>query len=456
MPITNLDVRVANLPPPPPGEYWRLHPWSVGEGAFDQHILSSEDPSYAFPDTPYGPNVRDCSRGPSCLGREGCAVCNPRVFTQCWSCYGPERFMRRRDSETCECFQTCPECDTLTDPQDIADLWMIESRRTMCYGCRDRDYSECDSCGNWYADADGHNCPDRCSCGSCDRDDDDGEEYRAGRTIQNYSYKPAPEFHGTGPVYLGVEVEVSTSGADKTTRAIAEHVQKRLGNLGYLKEDSSISEGFEIVTHPMSHEYATDHFPWNMWEQLQDMGMRDSSDCGIHVHVNRDGFSGVCHSYRWLKWFHRNESAIKRIARRDSGQWAPFRDVDRQWAIHYAATGAEAMRSDSIYHNPYGAHRRERWYMKAGHQNPAYHVTRYSAVNVTNEHTFEVRVFAGTIEEDSIRAALSLVHASVEFTRQLTAHTICKGAGWEWSTFTAWLAGKPEYAALRSEIERLV
>ncbi|MEV4241447.1 hypothetical protein ACIBJI_04935 [Nocardia sp. NPDC050408] len=64
-----------------------------------------------------------------------------------------------------------------------------------------------------------------------------------------------PRFHGDGPLFLGLELEIKTTPAtfDNPVDTVLAHA----GDLAYLKEDSSISPcGFELVTHPVSYEYA--------------------------------------------------------------------------------------------------------------------------------------------------------------------------------------------------------
>jgi hypothetical protein len=77
---------------------------------------------------------------------------------------------------------------------------------------------------------------------------------------------------------------------------------------------------------------------------------------------------------------------------------------------------------------------------------------RYAAINVTNYATFEVRVFASTLNRTELMAALDLVAASVEYTRSLSVSAIARRDGWSWSAFTAWASQRPEYAALNTEM----
>ena len=76
--------------------------------------------------------------------------------------------------------------------------------------------------------------------------------------LWNYSYRPDPIFHGTGPLFLGLELEVIVPD-DRFDDAITTATDA-LGSLGYLKRDSSIRpSGFEIV----SHLLLRGHHPWS-------------------------------------------------------------------------------------------------------------------------------------------------------------------------------------------------
>lgn len=318
------------------------------------------------------------------------------------------------------------------------------------------DLYTCDRCDGAFEELwDGDACEECLRCDDCGyvscECDDDYDEAPNSRHLNGYYYKPEPRFHGEGKTFLGLELEVSTSR--RTSGQAVEVAFEALGSLGYLKEDSSVS-GFEIVTHPMTHDYAADHFPWHMLRELDELGCGDDN-AGIHVHVNRSAFDSGAHIYRWLKLIYRNESAVTAIARRKCNEWAAFRENERRGAKFYAKPELreKAMRDS----------RRGRRMAPCGccyEDGPRQEIAglypdRYSAVNVQNAATFEVRVFASSLVEREVRAALDLVAASVEYTRDLTVPHILAG-GWTWSGFMKWAAERPEYAALVAESQERV
>lgn len=313
-------------------------------------------------------------------------------------CHGPTCYNRIHPDLT-----SCPVCD--------------EERECLCTDCRQQRGEEIDEFDS----------------------DADGED--SGGLIHSYSYRPDLVFRGGGgrtgtdragrdrALYLGFELEVSTYGAN--TREAAELVTEtfapcagRRRELGFLKADGSINRGFEIVTHPMTYEWANEHFPWDMLDRLHAIGVRGDESCGMHVHASRAGFRNENHIYRWMKFFYRNQLPVEQIARRKSHQWASFREGHREQIKRFSKG------------EKYGAE-------------------RYSAINVQNDETFEVRVFASAVNKVQVRAALGLVAASIEYTRHLTAQQILKENGWGWPAFYKWVKSNDIYAPLAAEMERV-
>jgi hypothetical protein len=55
---------------------------------------------------------------------------------------------------------------------------------------------------------------------------------------------------------------------------------------------------------------------------------------------------------------------------------------------------------------------------------------RYAAINCENSETLEVRVFRGSLKPKRVLSALELVHASVEYTRDLHVSATNKALSW--------------------------
>lgn len=312
----------------------------------------------------------------------------------------------RTDTDEPVCFQ----CVNLFDSCFGCNRYSASSRYLsggfrVCPRCAETRYSPCQVCETLLREN-----------GSCDL-------CAHPRRVRSYSYKPDPRFHGAGPLYLGLELEVIVPEHRYDTAVATATTQ--LGRLGYLKNDSSIQPtGFEIVTHPLSYPFAVEHFPWPLLSELDELGCRTDATVGLHVHASRAGFDSPAHIYRWMKLLYRNEGEVCVLARRRS-RYAPFDRAARARARDTAKDHKHALGLD-----------------------------RYQAINPHPRHTLELRIFAGSLDVGQVQAALAFTAASIDYTRTLRIPDIQAGA-WEWGAFAAWVADRPEYASLTAEMGAL-
>jgi hypothetical protein len=219
-----------------------------------------------------------------------------------------------------------------------------------------------------------------------------------------------------------MELELEIDG-DEGTSSVIDRISDTFGNLVYLKEDGSLRNGVEIVTHPMTYRYFIDHFPWDGLSNLDGCGT--TRNTGIHVHMSRAGFAGPIHMYNFMKLWYRNEPQIIRLAHRDS-DWGAFRPESRR-AVKFTCKGQSP-------------------------PNQSQH--RYSALNTLPPHTIEARVFRASLDRVRVQSALGLCDATVEYTRTLRVPDVVAG-GWDWRQFRNWLHA-PErsdrYSSLIQEI----
>ncbi len=293
------------------------------------------------------------------------------------------------------------------DQCSMCALWAATTRyvsggRRVCQGCA-AGFAACEDCGTLL--------PDYTACDAC----------HSGPEVWNYSYKPDPRFYGTGPLYLGMELEIIVPQRHRHEAVSA--VADAVGRLAYLKNDSSIEpSGFELVTHPMDFPFAMREFPWPLLGELSALGCSSDRRVGLHVHASRAGFCSPAHIYRWATFLYRNEIAVTELAGRRS-RYARF------------SPQARTRIKDTAKGHPHGND-----------------VDRYQAVNPHPRHTLEVRVFAGSLNPVRVQAALSFVAATVEYTRGLTAHDITAHHGWDWPRFTDWVHAHPDYPALAQRL----
>ncbi len=292
-------------------------------------------------------------------------------------------------------------CESCNSYEESDDFVFSEHRDTeICSRCYRNSYIECYDCGREYIEAREH---------ECYREDDEDEN-----SLYVYSYKPIPKFYGDAPYYMGIELEVEC-GRGVRNPNVSEGVEIVYGCLGrnrtYLKSDGSLTEGFEIVTHPHSmSEYH--NLNWSFLDELKSNGFRswNTDTCGLHVHISRTAFTNKSHTLRFVKFIYDNQKQVQLISGRDSS-WARFNDKGNLMA--------------KVVQFPY--------YHGDGH---------YAAVNTENEHTLEVRVFRGSLRKERVLSAIEFVHSVTEYTR--TMKVTPKDKPMAWSRFCAYLVNNTE------------
>ena len=259
----------------------------------------------------------------------------------------------------------------------------------LCQDCYDDNYTSCCRCGRqlredqaYYESSDEYD--ERPYCSQCyaalDKD----------QSIHHYYYKPKAVFHGEGPRFFGVELEIDGAG-ERASHALALlNIANRNGDCAYIKHDGSLNDGLEIVTHPMSLEYHLREMPWEaLCRKAVSLGYLShrTSTCGLHVHVSRSAFGETEAAQeaaiaRVLYFFERHWEELLKFSRRTP------RQLER-WAARYGYKEQPMEILD---------------FAKKG-----YHGGRYTCVNLQNADTVEFRMFRGTLKPNTIFAALELL-----------------------------------------------
>jgi hypothetical protein len=276
----------------------------------------------------------------------------------------------------------CGYCDRTTHFDD--SVTSTDGGATYCSSCADRHWSYCGECSEWYEDNDNDECSDA---------------YRYG--INDYSFKPTPIFHYTpekpSKTFFGFELEVEavhetiSTGVDIVRNYVTD-------DLVYLKGDGSLNDGFEIVTHPMTHDWAMEKFPWEMIEKLRRSGYRswDTDTCGLHVHASRTSFVDRSHLWKWTYLINKNNKECIELAGRNS---------------HYAQFYGVKPTSDIVLQK----------------ESPR---ERYVAINLNPTHTVEVRIFRGSLRVPRVKTALDFMQSTIEFANKLTIKDASAGNTW--------------------------
>lgn len=311
--------------------------------------------------------------------------------------------------------QECRQCSNSYDEDSMTHIgnhWRYGDQY-VCEGCLHSYYRHCDSCGSLHHRGDLSNgyCEECYSeryttCESCgdevDRDDagwDDDCAYcsrcwndRNNRVIYDHSYDVTDQLPFLGmpadKVYYGIELEVECArprnkGDNATT------VAHELTGYALLKEDGSIDNGFEIVTAPASMDVHMERFGgWLDTLPSKRIGLRsyDTTTCGLHIHVSRAALTKL-QIGKMQCFLHNsaNQRLVDCIAQRPSTSYA-----ERKYEKKLTD------RSDG---------------------------ERYTALNLQNHATVELRIFKGTLNKRSFLKSLEFTQALVNYTKAGVAST---------------------------------
>ncbi len=273
----------------------------------------------------------------------------------------------------------CDACGERIYSEDAVE----DSNYTLCESCFDEDYVRCADCDRIlrrdraYWDGD-----DNAYCASCWDEHCD--------IIHEYSYTPDLVFHGKGLRHFGVELEIDGGGTDRYNAEKLLNIANAEAENLYIKTDGSLDEGLELVTHPMTLEYHLNEMPWaEVLRKAQEMDYLShaAGTCGLHVHISRLAFGCTYEQQeaaiaRLLYFVEKFWAELLRFSRRTQGQM-------NRWASRY---GMKLTPTDQMSHAKNSC---------AG---------RYTAVNLTNSDTVEIRMFRGTLKLNTLKATLQMVN----------------------------------------------
>lgn len=315
---------------------------------------------------------------------EVCAICGDKHGTSAVS------FNITKDGDDVKICQSCADtktayCSWCNERVHIDSL----DRHDLCPSCQDETFV-CDSCGDRFQN------DDYGSDGECQSCEDEREHESSDGLYEYHGY---PEndwrFHHlpteTDPnLYFGVELETDRYEDRHSCLKRLESSSINYKDFCYPSEDSSLSNGIEFVCQPATLKYHQTKFPW---EQLTDIITRSggkshqTQTCGLHIHFSKEfyGADKTLNDLNQLKTIYLvnhfwEEFAV--LARRKTG-----------FARKYEGECFDKLPLEKIQGMRRGA---DNYY---GHGN---------AVNITPDHTIELRLFKGTLKPETIKASIEL------------------------------------------------
>lgn len=184
---------------------------------------------------------------------------------------------------------------------------------------------------------------------------------------------------------IGIELEIEGITSRNTSR-FSEILQRHLAKSHKVVKDGSLdSTGAEIVTVPLS---TIDRVKWyNLLKDLRSIGCtsHNNNRCGLHVHITRSYLKDS--QWKYLQSFiFTHKTYFEKLSRRTLFGYCNFHDQGK-----------------------------------------------YTALNLTKDHTCEFRFFRGTLNPLSFLASIDICRSLVEYTKKDQAIT--------WYGFTEYLRG---------------
>ena len=283
-------------------------------------------------------------------------------------------------------FSECEHCDSIVDSSDIYSV--NNDRSNVCTDCLHDRYTYVECCSVYVPNEYAHyvRTYDHYECDNCYDSSDICEHtsYGNNRGFKSKNHDPDHRPH------MGIEIEFELEGA--CPEEVHDIVFDNLSNVD-LKEDTSMDNGMELVSCPMTLDYFNDEVEkWNSILSSLEIegcrsGERDRADnAGIHVHVERRYLSEDAVD-RMILFFSAHQANIEDLAGRCDNEYSVFPKLDMSSQFNMGR---------SITH----------------HRNTA---GRYYAVNTKNSETIEIRVFDGTLDIASIKLNLQFVNAMYTF-----------------------------------------
>lgn len=387
--------------------------------------------------------------------RHYCESCYNELFIECAECaeiIERTEAIKHDGSYYCddcfnEEFETCSECGE-TFHRDNA-VYDDNSDRIYCEDCYNKNFSQCDACNNMFHNDDIH-CYDNniyCDecfselfdyCSSCGEtiprdyamyDEHSGEVYCEScyaencTVIRSHNFTPELKFYGRKDkdLFFGLEYEVYNKEGNNDNIDVAAKIQEEFNAL-YIKSDSSINDGFEIVTMPCSLQYHKEHMHYTgIVELLKEQGFLSDSktgNCGIHVHVGRREIEeklGITTSSKIGLFVKTCKQYCDVMARRSDSQWCSHDNIDKDEYKNMAKDETPTKEE------------------------------KYDAVNYMHDETIEVRIFAGSIRAYRILAAIELVHAITYFVSTIGFNYLYRNYDYTiWEKFKLYIKGNPK------------
>lgn len=349
-----------------------------------------------------------------------CESCRDNDYFYCELCkkihhndnliYVNDNYFCSRRCANAKDWYECKDCNSWIYSDDSFN---DDNGNLICESCYDNNYCSCENCSETVHNDNSHYDSRRgySYCESCWEGEEDDH------VIKSYSYKPSEYVYSKmcweNTMYLGIELEVecgSDRAEDKAllvTEWLARHGH---GEKVYIKKDSSLSNGFEIVFHPITLQALHKKFPMKAFlTYLQSLKLTShkTGSCGLHVHLSR-GKMKEKDVYKGKIFFFKCEEYLKKFgARRDNKSSMNDEDIFNfcKFDKYMPLNGTE---------QEYG---------------------RYHALNSCNSKTLEIRLFRGCLVYERFQASLQFSDCFGEYIQKIGMSEFNKANHLIWKNF---------------------
>lgn len=315
----------------------------------------------------------------------------------CEECFGERNFY-------CE-YHEREEVDT--SRWEDNSLYVTNYGRICMEAYENGEFTYCEDCGELYHMSDLEYVEsDDCSyCNDCiDNHRDEG--YITLYHDHDYDEKFMVDGEKEEETLLfGIELEVEQSNRMATDKARMSEILYDMDENSILafEQDGSLYNGFEIITQPMSFEYIKENrqFFEDMMNKLKSNGYEsfNTNTCGHHIHMSKMPLTDR-QQVLFVAVFEFFRQEFTALSRRDEDKldrWATFitRNYDK-----------DQLNNSEVFESLLNI---------LLHQ-----CNRYRAINVTNTHTLESRIWRGTTDSLEYLARIELMYNIAMYVKENT------------------------------------
>ncbi len=262
-------------------------------------------------------------------------------------------------------------------------------------------FDYCEECGDFFMSEDMDYSGDEIVCEQCSQGNIKGYHAHSSSYGDNKLYANAHN-QNENPLMFGFELEVERKRSPLSIGTMAKQLAEDT-KFVVLERDSSLDDGFEIISYPFSMEYMNCSGEEEVYRMLKKLdkekyASHDTNTCGLHFHVGRHelGDNGierhktVMNVMCIVEYFKEELTIFSRRKENNLNKWSKFMTT--------YMTKSELTREiimDIILDD------NDR--------------SKYRAVNLNNDNTIEFRIFRGTTRFETFMASFELVHNIVAY-----------------------------------------